>query len=186
MPTAKRSRAAATAHNISTDILIMNLPQLRDAYPDYRIRCGILLMRENDGRILVVKERPRGSFTGHIYGPPKGSVQPGDANYFDAARRELFEETGITLPEPSSGAGSSSTSAATEVPRTEFITFHHFFREILFLFPVIIKNPPDLHPEPGEIEECQWLTLDELRDRARPKSSCTRTLIADLCAFVAS
>ena len=154
------------------DILVMDLRRLTAKYPDHNIRCGVLLMREEDGKILIVKEKPRGEFVGNIYGPPKGSANWRDREYFDVATRELIEETGISVRD-------------AQVAGPEIIIFHSYFREILFLFPIIIRSPPDPRPDYNEIEECRWMSFDEFEE-CHEEPAYVRRLISDLHSILVS
>lgn len=174
MPSMPSKTSSASKHcNVVNDMLIMSLKQLRNKYPYYSIRCGIILIREDDGRILIVKEKPRGDFNGNVYGFPKGSARQSDSEFFSVACRELFEETGISARD-------------AEKIDLEFIMFHRHFHEIMFLFPMLIKTPPDPQPDPREIAGCYWMSLDELKDRAGAESSFTRRFISDIYTLLLS
>lgn len=159
--------------NLANDILTMGLVQLRRKYPRYSIRCGIILIRESDGKILIVKEKPRCSFVGNVFGLPKGSARQCDREYFDVACRELLEETGIS-------------ACDSERVGLEFIMYHRHFREIMFLFPLLVRSPPEPHPDEREISECSWMSLDELKNHTGTASSYTRRFLTDLYTILIS
>lgn len=56
-----------------------------------KISCGIYLFR-NDNRFLI--GHPTG-FKNSIWSIPKGRIDKNESNYFEVAKRELLEETGI-------------------------------------------------------------------------------------------
>lgn len=57
------------------------------------ISCGVYLFN-SDNKILL--EHPTGHKP-HIWTIPKGRMDEGETDYFDVAKRELFEETNINL-----------------------------------------------------------------------------------------
>jgi 8-oxo-dGTP pyrophosphatase MutT (NUDIX family) len=167
MPKIKKS------HCFVNDILTLDLAHLRKKYPDYNIRCGVLLVREEDGKLLIVKEKPRGNFTGNVFGPPKGSARRCDREYFDVALRELLEETGIS-------------ASALDCVGPEFVMFHYYYREILFLFPLVVHAPPEPLPDMYEIEECRWMSIADLRNNECAESAYMRRLVSDLYTILVS
>ena len=140
------------------------LSELQQQFPHFNIRCGILLIRKEDARILIVKEKPRRDFVGNVYGPPKGAAMRRDGNCVNAACRELYEETKIAVN-------------ASHCLFPYFVFKHEYFRELLVLFPAIIEHPPEPQPDPREIAGCFWMSLEELKNSDAPKSSFTRSLI---------
>jgi 8-oxo-dGTP diphosphatase len=58
----------------------------------YGISAAALIVQ--DGRLLLVNHRVRGSFD--IWLPPGGGLN-GDESILDCARREVFEETGLSI-----------------------------------------------------------------------------------------
>lgn len=129
-----------------------------------RIRCGMLLIRESDSKILMVKEKPRGEFAGGIYGPPKGQLEKTDKSLLLAARRELYEETGITIKNV------SGTSSAIFI-------YHPYHREVLILFPMIVNESliEQGQTKCDEIDSCGWYSVSEIQNL--PKAACTARLL---------
>lgn len=55
----------------------------------------MIVARDKQGKVLVIREN-RPICGGYIWDIPAGMVEPGE-NPVDAAKREIFEETGLTL-----------------------------------------------------------------------------------------
>lgn len=159
---AKRSK------EIEDDVRWLDYATFRKKYRNYEVRCGILLIRAEDSKVLVVKERPRRSFRGNVYGPPKGHINASDHSFMQAALRELREETGICLDPPASS-------------ESEIVLYHTYFNEMLILFPTIVSNPPEPCPDYQEISECRWMTLEELANsRISNATRCMTELLLNI------
>ena len=144
----------------------LDIATLRKKYPNFAIRCGILLIRAEDEKILIVREKPRGDFIGNVCGPPKGATSSRDKTCIATACRELREETGISVSE-----------ACCAASRPYFVFFHKYFRELLVIFPVVMEHPPEPRIDTREISEYYWLSLTELKNCPVPMSSYTQKLI---------
>lgn len=156
-----------TKANVKDDAVMMDMAALRRRYPSFNIRCGIIPIRRSDGRMLIVKEKPRGDFAGNVYGPPKGSIRRCDRDFLAAACRELREETGIIIPRGS------------QLAPYEYIFLHKHFREILYLFLVLVDDDIVIRPDGTEISECCWMSLEDLKN-CEHMATFTQRLVANL------
>ncbi len=59
---------------------------------------NLLIKHPKDNKILTIKRSSKDNIFGGMYALPGGEVEE-DETTLDAARRELYEETGITLKE---------------------------------------------------------------------------------------
>jgi 8-oxo-dGTP pyrophosphatase MutT (NUDIX family) len=156
---------------LANDVLSLDLKNLSREYPNFNIRCGVILICEETGKVLTVREKARQDFTGNVLGVPKGSVKRCDRDYLSAALRELREETGIVLRD-------------AKIAGPEFIMFNHHFREIMFLFPITTSAIIEPTPDAREISECCWMSIEEFKNDQSCKSSYTQRLIANLYSLM--
>ncbi|MDR0555487.1 MAG: RNA pyrophosphohydrolase [Holosporaceae bacterium] len=97
---------------------------------------------------------------------PQGGVDD-DENYLDAAKRELFEETGISTVEPLGSTGIHRYDYPLYVQRIiqkrrnrlEYIGQEVFFWAFRFLGN---EEEIDIQKEPREFMEWKWLSIPEL------------------------
>ena len=122
---------------------------------------GIVL--DADGRLLLLKWlRPDGAV---VWITPGGAVEPGES-LEEAARRELWEETGLT--EYNLGREIWGSENYFAVGGTPYHSVHHYF--IVHVGEVSVSNANmDAH-ERAVNGEHAWWTLAELRksDQVRP------------------
>lgn len=112
---------------------------------------------------------------GRYWGFPKGHVEAGETPQ-EAALREISEECGLLR---------SSLSIRAELPPSEYVyrragrlrfkLVHHFL--------VLTAADTELIPQAGEIDEAQWLSLDDATERAsfpdtRKALTAARSLLA--------
>jgi 8-oxo-dGTP pyrophosphatase MutT (NUDIX family) len=141
--------------NHSQDILRdLDARRARALYPPYNVRCGIALMNENTGSILVVRERARDDFCGNTLGIPKGMMINADRDFFACACREFREETGIELRD-------------IDCHRADlrFVFHNEHFHDILVVFVVLVKSDIEIdesHVDAREISECFWASPTDL------------------------
>ena len=116
----------------------------------FRKSCGVLPYRVTDrGReYLIVYEH-----YSQCWSLPKGHMEAGETEV-QAARRELFEETGLTaVIDP-------AVSAAIEYPVSPLS------RKQVVFFPGQVQGTP--RTREGEIERFKWITAEELKDNLFP------------------
>ncbi|MBP7804609.1 MAG: NUDIX domain-containing protein [Candidatus Pacebacteria bacterium] len=105
---------------------------------------AVLRTREGD-LFLLVRQKDHWSF-------PKGHIE-GDESLLETARRELFEETGISDVEiiPDRSFTEEYVIDRNGVETKKQNTY----------FLALIKNADDLRPQEGEILECKFVSADE-------------------------
>src|SRR5215510_2034283 len=120
----------------------------------HRVRAAGLILQE--GRILLVRHLMPGAAR-DWWIPPGGGLQPEDAGVLDTARREVFEETGLTA--------AVSRVAYVNEWRQASTGIHH----VEFFVPVdSFTGEPSLHnirqdeSEAQFIKELGWLSREQL------------------------
>jgi 8-oxo-dGTP pyrophosphatase MutT (NUDIX family) len=105
---------------------------------------------------------------GRYWGLPKGHIEAGESAE-QAALREISEECGVAL---------ESLSVVALLPSSEYV-----YRRVGRLtskrvehFLVTAPYAAEITPQPGEIDEAEWLTIDEASKRA--SFADTRTALA--------
>ncbi len=110
---------------------------------------GIIPLRQkNDGdwEVFLILHRK-----GHHWGFPKGHKAHEAELSFDAAKRELFEETSLSVetllyPDPLQ-------------ERYEFYRSGSLIHKCVFYFIACVQGTPVLQPE--EIQQGKWIALDQ-------------------------
>jgi len=122
----------------------------------HRIRAAGIILEK--GRILLVRHRTPGTER-DWWIPPGGGLKPEDAGVLDTARREIFEETGLT-------ATVSRVAYVNEWRQTS-TGIHH----VEFFVPAdSFTGEPTLHhirqdePEAQFIKELGWMSPRQLRE----------------------
>jgi len=95
---------------------------------------------------------------GHYWGLPKGNVERGEEP-LQTAVREIGEETGISAGDLQvRGSLPASEYVYRRAGKLIFKRVHHF----------LFEAPPgsELHPDPEEIADAQWLSFDDAIGRA--------------------
>lgn len=114
--------------------------------------CGVLPYRVVNGKrefLLVFEAYSR------CWSLPKGHIEAGETEV-QTARRELFEETGLTAKLD------TSRCASIGYPISDFAR-----KEVVFYLGEVQGQPK---PRPGEIETYQWVTAQELKDYLFPNA----------------
>ncbi|MBV9101146.1 MAG: NUDIX domain-containing protein [Candidatus Dormibacteraeota bacterium] len=132
---------------------------------------GVLARPAQDGyEVCLVND-------GRYWGLPKGNVERGEKPV-DAALREMSEETGVPRGDLRVvGALPGSEYVYRRAGRLIFKRVDHFL--------VMAPANAELHPDPVEISEAAWLTVDEAMARASFRDTRTalegalRTLAGD-------
>ena len=119
----------------------------------HRIRCGVLMVRDN--RLLMFQDND--PVIGEHWGPPAGGLD-GAESIYDCARREFFEETGATV---------SRLSLAYV---RQFIDQQHQWNQVSFLFLAkTMEGTPKAQGKWGEtnelIKDIVWVDEDELEGK---------------------
>ncbi len=95
---------------------------------------------------------------GRYWGLPKGHIEPGERAE-QAAVREISEECGVPL---------SSLAVAARLPSSEYV-YRRAGRLTFKLVEHFLVTAPagtTVTPQPGEIDEVAWLTIDQASARA--------------------
>ena len=120
----------------------------------HRIRAAGLILER--GYILLVRHRTPGTER-DWWIPPGGGLQPEDAGVLDTARREVFEETGLTATVSRVAYVNEWRQASTGIHHVEFfVPVDSFTGE-----PSLRNIRPD-EPEVQFIKELGWLSRAQL------------------------
>ncbi|XP_016463910.1 nudix hydrolase 2-like [Nicotiana tabacum] len=143
---------------------IPETPHTLPANASHRVGIGALVLN-NNGQMLVVKEKS-GKSTG-IWKLPTGVVEEGE-DICVAAIREVQEETGI------------------ETDFIEILTFrqsHKSFFGKSDLFFICMLKPLNftIHKQNAEIEEAQWMAIEEYAAQPKLNQSELSKNIAKIC-----
>ena len=137
------------------------LKTYNDSLEEKRITCGIYLFDANN---LLLIQHPTG-FRSTVWGVPKGRPDKDEYDLFEVAKRELFEETGITLDN------------LTIVQQEEFNEVRYNDTN-KYLKGFFVKTEEDLSglnlhcdsmvyrngkPAFPEVDEYKWVTIEEAR-----------------------
>lgn len=132
-------------------------------FPLYNVAVSMLVVRETDGRILLVKQYGRPSYI-----LVAGYVNRGEA-LEHAVAREVLEETGMTV-------------SRLCYNRSQFFAPSN---TLMCNFTAWVSDADDYAPN-EEIDEGQWFTPDEARAHIRPDSLAQHFLNAALDAGLAN
>lgn len=128
-------------------------------FPMYNVAVSMLVVNESNGKVLLVKQYGRPSFI-----LVAGYVNRGEP-LEDAVRREVMEETGMTV-------------CRLRFNRTQFFEPSN---TLMCNFTAYVIDDHHYHPN-SEIDEGCWFTPDEARAHIRPDSLAQRFLNAALDA----
>ena len=114
---------------------------------------------------------------GRYWGLPKGHIEAGESDE-QAALREISEECGVAL---------DSLKVVSRLPPSEYV-YRRAGRLTFKLVEHFLVTAPagtEIRPQAGEIDEAEWLTIDEASARAsfadtRTALSAARTTLAAL------
>ncbi|MEA3439555.1 MAG: NUDIX domain-containing protein [Chloroflexota bacterium] len=121
---------------------------------EHRVRAAGIFIQE--GKILLVLHRhPENGSEWWI--PPGGGVIQEDSSIFDAARREIFEETGLSARVTRIGYIREFRENATNTYHLEF-----FIPVDSFSGQITIENIPHDALDYGIVKEVRWLDRFEL------------------------
>lgn len=114
------------------------------------ITSGAVVYRRNAGEIeYLLLESQNAS---HFWGFPKGHVE-GDESLVQTARREIKEETQLTLPIDTS----FKVYTEYDLPNGN--------RKQMTLFTADLKANEDIHLQSAEIKNCGWFNYPAARER---------------------
>lgn len=120
---------------------------------------AVVLRQGRDGPEVLLIHRafnPRDPWSGHI-SFPGGRVQPEDPSTLGAAVRETGEEVGLDLERDGEAVGRLSDIVPRgRGRRVGVVAVPHVF---------VLRNDPELAPNPNEVREVVWLPLDFLAER---------------------
>lgn len=120
----------------------------------HRIRAAGLIL---DGqRILLVRHRTPGTER-DWWIPPGGGLAPEDAGVLDTARREVFEETGLTATVSRIGYVNEWRQASTSIHHLEF-----FVPVDSFTGEPSLQHVRQDEPEAQFIKELAWMNRAQL------------------------
>ncbi|ABL79051.1 NUDIX hydrolase [Thermofilum pendens] len=135
-------------------------------YPAHAVAAVSCVVKKG-GKFLLVK---RGKDPGRgLWAFPGGVIEAGEG-VFDAAKRELYEETGLS-------ANPLGVVGVTEVIHTDGGRVKHHYVILSVLF-----DEESLEGSPragGDVEEVAWMSLDEILGRGDVVAS-VKALSADL------
>jgi 8-oxo-dGTP pyrophosphatase MutT (NUDIX family) len=105
---------------------------------------------------------------GRYWGLPKGHIEAGESAE-QAALREISEECGVTI---------DLLSVVAVLPPSEYVYRRAGRLTFKRVEHFLVTAPPqtEITPQPGEIDEAEWLTIDEASERA--SFADTRTALA--------
>ena len=105
---------------------------------------------------------------GRYWGLPKGHIEPGEGAE-QAALREISEECGVAV---------DALSVVARLPSSEYVYRRagRLSSKRVEHFLVTAPVGTGITPQPGEIDEAEWLTIDEAS--ARASFADTRTALA--------
>ncbi|HZO83148.1 MAG TPA: NUDIX hydrolase [Candidatus Binataceae bacterium] len=117
---------------------------------------GVIWRRNSAGSYQVALVRPAGRRTWVL---PKGHLEPGESP-LDAARREVREETGLTVGavQPLGDISYVFSAHARGEPLTRI------FKRVHFFLMECVGGDPSAHD--AEIDEVVWLSFDDALRRA--------------------
>jgi 8-oxo-dGTP pyrophosphatase MutT (NUDIX family) len=117
----------------------------------------------------VLLAHPKNASWFKTYTPPKGEVEPGE-EWIDAAIRETFEETGISVEK------SSLTEEPIQIP---YINSNGNLYKIVVLFPFRIsklreigissEKVPIEQLQLSEIDDARFMSAEEFKERVLPR-----------------
>jgi 8-oxo-dGTP diphosphatase len=123
----------------------------------HRIRAAGLLVEGE--RILLVRHRTPGTER-DWWIPPGGGLKPEDASVLDTARREVFEETGLTAAVSRIGYVNEWRQASTGIHHLEF-----FVPVDSFSGEPSLRHVRQDEPEAQFIKELGWIDRTQLEGR---------------------
>jgi len=108
------------------------------------------VVQNGKGEILLVEQH------GNTWSLPKGGVEEGESE-LDAAKREIYEETGVRDLELLGELGSYERYSFAKDGVSE-VKELGLRRRTIFLFRT---NEMELKPEDGEVTEARWVSYEE-------------------------
>jgi 8-oxo-dGTP pyrophosphatase MutT (NUDIX family) len=126
----------------------------RSAFRPNEVSSGGVVVRPdgNDYQVCLISD-------GKYWGLPKGNVEPGESPE-QTALREIAEETGLPI---------ASLAVLGELPPSEYVYRRRDSGRLIFkrVHHYLVGAPPDaeLHPDPAEVAEAEWLSFDEAMQR---------------------
>jgi len=122
----------------------------------HRIRVGVIIV--NDNKILMVKHvDPESNYTWWV--PPGGGIEENDDSIFDCAKREVFEETNLTVELSRIIYIREFISKETQVLNVELFTLADSYNG-----EIGMGNIKGNGPDEDFIKEVAWLSKEDLKD----------------------
>jgi 8-oxo-dGTP pyrophosphatase MutT (NUDIX family) len=140
----------------------MRYLRLFEGFENKRITCGIYLFDSNN-KFLI--QHPTG-FRPTIWGIPKGRIDEGETDFFEVAKRELFEETGIVLDNytiiKKEYLGESRYKDSNKYLVSFFVKIEEDLSDLnLYCDSMVIRNGVPAFPE---VDEWKWVTIEEAKE----------------------
>jgi 8-oxo-dGTP pyrophosphatase MutT (NUDIX family) len=132
----------------------------RSAFRPNEVSSGGVVVRPSgdDYQVCLISD-------GNYWGLPKGNVEPGESPE-QTALREIAEETGLPI---------ESLTVLGELPPSEYVYRRRDSGRLIFkrVHHYLVGAPQDaeLHPDPAEIAEAEWLSFDEAMQRVSFKDT---------------
>lgn len=116
-------------------------------------RIAQVMVEDPTGRILLQKRAPEAEFRPNAWDTSVGGHVDEGEDYLDAAYREMSEEIGLT------GVKLEDLGEYRKYSMHEWRHLNRFYK----LYRVVVPADTQFTPEPSEVAEVHWFTLDEVK-----------------------